>query len=41
MEIAEMEQTLIDEGLLEEEVKRLCDVHVRARRSGAGGRTRR
>ena len=27
-EIAEMEQKLIDEGLPEEEVKRLCDVHV-------------
>jgi DUF438 domain-containing protein len=27
-EIAEMEQSLIDEGLPEEEVKRLCDVHV-------------
>lgn len=28
-EIAAMEQALIDEGLPEEEVKRLCDVHVR------------
>ncbi len=28
-EIATMEQALIDEGLPEEEVKRLCDVHVR------------
>ncbi|MBN2408505.1 MAG: DUF438 domain-containing protein [Candidatus Aminicenantes bacterium] len=27
-EIAEMEQRLIEEGLPEEEVKRLCDVHV-------------
>lgn len=27
-EIAQMEQSLIDEGLPEEEVKRLCDVHV-------------
>ncbi|NLA57901.1 MAG: DUF438 domain-containing protein [Firmicutes bacterium] len=27
-EIAQLEQTLIDEGLPEEEVKRLCDVHV-------------
>ncbi len=27
-EIAEIEQSLIDEGLPEEEVKRLCDVHV-------------
>ena len=27
-EIAEMEQSLIDDGLPEEEVKRLCDVHV-------------
>jgi hypothetical protein len=27
-EIAQMEQSLIDEGLAEEEVKRLCDVHV-------------
>ena len=27
-EIARMEQSLIDEGLAEEEVKRLCDVHV-------------
>jgi DUF438 domain-containing protein len=28
-EISEMEQKLIEEGLPEEEVKRLCDVHVR------------
>jgi hypothetical protein len=28
-EIAEMEQKLIDEGMPETEVKRLCDVHVR------------
>jgi DUF438 domain-containing protein len=28
-EISEMEQRLIEEGLPEEEVKRLCDVHVR------------
>ncbi len=28
-EISEMEQRLIDEGMPEEEVKRLCDVHVR------------
>jgi DUF438 domain-containing protein len=28
MEIAEIEQSLIDEGLPESEVKRLCDVHV-------------
>jgi len=27
-EISEMEQKLIEEGLPEEEVKRLCDVHV-------------
>jgi DUF438 domain-containing protein len=27
-EISKMEQTLIDEGMPEEEVKRLCDVHV-------------
>ena len=27
-EIAEIEQSLIDEGLPEVEVKRLCDVHV-------------
>lgn len=27
-EVAQMEQSLIDEGLPEEEVKRLCDVHV-------------
>jgi DUF438 domain-containing protein len=27
-EIAEMEQRLIEEGMPEEEVKRLCDVHV-------------
>jgi len=27
-EIAEMEQTLMDEGLPAEEIKRLCDVHV-------------
>jgi hypothetical protein len=27
-EIAQMEQSLIDDGLPEEEVKRLCDVHV-------------
>ena len=27
-EISRMEQTLIDEGMPEEEVKRLCDVHV-------------
>ncbi len=27
-EIAEMEQSLIEEGMSEEEIKRLCDVHV-------------
>jgi hypothetical protein len=27
-EISEMEQSLIDEGMPEEEIKRLCDVHV-------------
>ena len=27
-EISELEQSLIDEGLPEDEVKQLCDVHV-------------
>lgn len=36
-EIAEMEQRLIEEGLPEEEVKRLCDVHVQVFKEALGG----
>jgi DUF438 domain-containing protein len=34
VEIARMEQELIDEGLPQEEIKRLCDVHVEIFRGG-------
>jgi DUF438 domain-containing protein len=36
-EISEMEQKLIEEGLPEEEVKRLCDVHVQVFRESLEG----
>ena len=34
VEISEVEQELIDEGLPEEEVKRFCDIHVEVMRDG-------
>lgn len=37
-EISEMEQRLIEEGLPEEEVKRLCDVHVQVFKESLEGR---
>jgi DUF438 domain-containing protein len=37
-EISEMEQKLIEEGLPEEEVKRLCDVHVQVFKESLEGR---
>jgi DUF438 domain-containing protein len=39
-EIAELEQALIDEGLPEMEVKRLCDVHVAAFRESLDAQAR-
>jgi hypothetical protein len=36
-EISKMEQTLIEEGLPEEEVKRLCDVHVQVFKESLAG----
>jgi DUF438 domain-containing protein len=38
-EISKMEQTLIDEGLPEEEVKRLCDVHVQVFKESLAGQS--
>lgn len=39
VEIAQMEQELIDEGLPAEEVKKLCDVHVAVFQEGLQGET--
>jgi DUF438 domain-containing protein len=39
VEIAQMEQELIDEGLPAQEVKRLCDVHVAVFQEGLQGET--
>lgn len=39
VEISQMEQELIDEGLPAEEVKRLCDVHVAVFQEGLQGET--
>jgi DUF438 domain-containing protein len=36
-EISKMEQTLIDEGMPEDEVKRLCDVHVQVFKESLAG----
>ncbi len=38
-EIAEMEQALIQEGMPEEEVKRLCDVHVQVFKESLAGQS--